>query len=211
MKRVAADLFYFPSLEFFSAIHGCDEVALFPKSTFRRNSYINRAEIRGANKVQRLSIPIQGRRPAIPQEELKINFQDKWQLDHLRSIQSAYGKAPFFEYYFPYFQRFLENPPESLWSLNRDILTVCLKLLQLPVKVAEYDELVDLSFENDLRGRIVSNESWQKRELYSPEPYFQLFGSDFEPNLSVMDLLFCMGPEAKLVISKSAEKTLNNR
>ncbi|MDN3205671.1 WbqC family protein [Algoriphagus sediminis] len=211
MAIVAADLFYFPNLEFFTAIYGFEEIALFPKAYFRRNSYINRTEIRGANKVQRLSIPIQGRRPAIPQEELMINFHEKWQLDHFRTIQSAYGKAPFFEHYFPYFQGFLENPPESLWNLNKGVLTVCLKLLGLSAKVAEYPTLHDFRPEKDLRGQISSNETWQKRGLYSPEPYFQLFGSDFEPNLSILDLLFCMGPEAKMIIESSAKKTLNNR
>ncbi len=211
MRRIGVDLPFFPNLEFFTAIHGYDELVLFPAQIFRRRSFINRMDIRGPNKVQRLSIPIQGRRPSIPESDLLINYQDKWVSDHLRSIQSAYGKAPFFEYYFPYVESLYESGVDSLWELNKQSLTLCLRLLQLSVKVAECKIEGDIPIESDIRGQISTNQDFSSRLFYRPHVYFQLFGSDFEPNLSVLDLLFCVGPEAKMIIQASVNKTLNNR
>ncbi|MHA7130071.1 WbqC family protein [Algoriphagus namhaensis] len=206
MTRIVTDLFYFPSLEYFSAILPYQEILLSRGDLFRRNSLINRTEILGPNKRQRLSIPIQGRRPRIPQGELKIDYSQKWVQSHLRSIQTAYGKAPFYEHYFPYFEAVLLSQPERLWDLNSQILTLCLRLLQISAKVAEVDREADLTEEVDIRGLITTQERFSERKYYHPIAYFQLFGVDFEPNLSILDLLFCMGPESNRILQYCAKK-----
>ena len=132
MKRVAVDLHYLPSLEFFAAIADAEELLIFPKDIYQRQSYLNRTRIRLANKVEVLSVPIVGRRPKLPMDQIRIDYSQKWQSVHLRGIQSAYGKAPFFEYYFPYFHEIFEMQEESLWVLNQKLLTICLKILRWP-------------------------------------------------------------------------------
>jgi hypothetical protein len=156
--------------------------------------------------VETLSIPVQGRRPKLPMEEIQIDYSQKWQVIHLRGIQSAYGKAPFFEYFYPYFEDVFAKKPASLWELNREMLTICLKLLQSPVKLVNSSLNTDLAGSLDIRQQIVPKTSFETREYYSPQSYSQLFGSDFEPNLSIIDLLFCEGPAAKKIISKSSKK-----
>ncbi|MBM3168112.1 MAG: WbqC family protein, partial [Bacteroidetes bacterium] len=61
MKPIAIDLFYLPNLEFFSVLRGQEEVLLFPQARYPRQSYTNRCQLRLANGVNTLSIPIQGR------------------------------------------------------------------------------------------------------------------------------------------------------
>jgi hypothetical protein len=58
----------------------------------------------------------------------------------------------------------------------------------------------------DIRRLISPSVHFSERDIYTPQTYFQLFGSDFESNLSVMDLLFCEGPASKSVLLKSAKK-----
>jgi len=203
---VAADLHYLPSLEFFACIAEADEVVFFPEDRYQRQSYFNRTRIRLANKVETLSVPIVGRRPRIPLKEIQIDQRQDWLKIHVRGIRSAYGKAPFFEYYFPYFEQVFEEQHASLWELNWRLLTLCLKLLGLPVKMraslaSESDEIL-----MDIRGCLVPSVPFSERNFYSPVPYFQLFGSDFDPNLSVLDLLFCEGTAAKSIILMSAKK-----
>ncbi|GAB2484109.1 WbqC family protein [Algoriphagus taiwanensis] len=206
MKRIAVDLHYLPTLEWFSAIIDAEEILLFLKDQYQRQSYYNRTRILLANKVETLSIPIQGRRPRLPLDQIKIDNSQKWQAVHLRGIQSAYGKAPFFEFFFPYFQPVFENQPESLWEFNSRLLTICLKLLQWPVKVSVGDTSA-LSLEiEDQRRHIAPSRPFSERNFYQPIAYPQLFGLDFEPNLSILDLLFCMGPEAGNVLKSSAKK-----
>jgi hypothetical protein len=206
LTRVAIDLHYLPTLEFFVSISGAEELLLFPRDRYQRQSFFNRTRILLANKVETLSIPIQGRRPRLPLSEVKIDYSQKWQSIHLRGIQSAYGKAPFFEYYFPYFQQVFEKGEESLWDFNLQLLTICLKLLRMPVKltVAEKESISVKVV--DIRGQIGPKRPFSDNSFYVPMAYPQLFGVDFEPNLSILDLLFCVGPEAQKVLLQSVKK-----
>jgi hypothetical protein len=203
MKSIAIDLHYLPNLEFFAAIEGVEEVLIFPQALYQRQSFLNRTQIRLANKVETLSVPVQGRRPKIPMEEVLIDYSQKWQAIHLRGIQSAYGKAPFFEYFYPYFETVFTQKPASLWELNREMLTICLRLLQSPAKLVNSSLDIDLAGSLDIRQEITPKTDFSARSHYEPVPYSQLFGLDFEPNLSVIDLLFCEGPAAKKIIAKS--------
>jgi len=138
--------------------------------------------------------------------EVKIDYGQKWQAIHLRGIQSAYGKAPFFEYFFPYFQPILERQHSILWDLNLQLLTICLKLLRRPVKITVLENKETIGEIVDLRGQIVPKGAFYNRSYYQATPYPQLFGLDFEPNLSILDLLFCVGPEAEKVLKQSLKK-----
>ncbi|WP_439490658.1 WbqC family protein [Algoriphagus sp.] len=205
-KIIAVDLHYFPNLEFFAAISGSDELLFFPEEIYQRQSFFNRVQIRLANKVGALSVPIKGRRPRLPLKDIKIDYSQNWLNTHLRSIQSAYGKAPFYEYYFPYFEQVFQKKPESLWELNWEILTICLSLLRMPAKMRVFDSSVEDPWSEDIRGQLVPSVPFSERDYYNASPYFQLFGLDFEPNLSILDLLFCEGPAAKEIVLKSVKK-----
>ena len=127
----------------------------------------------------------------------------KWKNIHLRGIQSAYGKAPFFEYFFPYLDNVYEKQLTFLFDHNIELLTVCLKLLQLDTKI---NVLFDANYTNDIldrRGIINAKEDFASRNIMTAFPYDQMFGVNFVPNLSVLDLLFCKGPESKDVLNQS--------
>ena len=206
MTRIAIDLHYLPSLEFFAAVAESDELLIFPKDQYQRQSYLNRTQIRLANKVETLSVPIIGRRPRLPLDLIRIDSSQKWQAIHLRGIQSAYGKAPFFEFFFPYIKDIIESEEESLFVLNRKLLTMCLRLLRVTVSISEFSEGEIPEGVLDIRGQIVPARPFSDRNFYDPAPYSQLFGVNFEPNLSILDLLFCKGPEATKIIGLSIKK-----
>jgi hypothetical protein len=206
MNRILVDLHYFPSLEFFAAIQGVDELIFFPEDIYQRQSYYNRTRIRLANKIETLSIPIVGRRPRVANERIRIDFTQDWKKIHLRGIQSGYGKAPFFEFYFPYFESLFSQKRESLWDLNWEILTICLKLIGSSAKMSVLEKSLNVTEILDIRGQISPSKQFSEQTFYQPEPYFQLFGLDFDPNLSILDLLFCEGPAAKSILLRSAKK-----
>ena len=206
LKRVAIDLHYLPNLEFFAALTDAEEILMFPKDPYQRQSYANRTQIRLANKVETLSIPIQGRRPRIAVDRVRIDYTQKWQSVHLRGMQSAYGKAPFFEYFFPYFEEILGSGEESLWNLNKNLLTICLKLLRRSARLTVSETELIPEDVLDIRGQIEPRKPFSLRNYYEPKPYTQLFGLDFEPNLSILDLLFCTGPEADKILRQSTKK-----
>jgi hypothetical protein len=206
VKRIAIDLQYLPGLEYFAAIRGVEEIFLLPKDRYQRQSFTNRTQVLLANKVQTLSIPIQGRRPRVALDEVRIDYTQNWVAVHLRGLQSAYGKAPFFEYFFPYIEAALLRQEPQLWTLNLNLLTICLKLLRWPVKLTVLNNDPLPADVVDLRGQIVPSSPFSERSFYTPMPYTQLFGADFVPNLSVMDLLFCTGTDADDLLQKSQKK-----
>ncbi|WP_215224478.1 WbqC family protein [Echinicola shivajiensis] len=202
-RELLVDLFYLPPIEFFAAIEGYDKIVLEKEGNYQKQTYRNRAAINLSNKVETLSIPVIGGNKKVKYNKVKIDYRQKWQNIHLRGIKSAYGKAPYFEYFYPYFEDIYKEQIGSLFELNHRLLTLCLKLLQIKVKVevsSIYEECPEME---DLRGKIVAKQSYEARDIYSPVPYNQLFGLDFAPNLSVIDLLFCEGPGSLELIRQS--------
>jgi hypothetical protein len=210
-KNTLIDLFYLPHLEFFVAILEQSELAIDIDGRYQKQSYRNRTSIRLANKVETLSIPVCNSRKNQAYKDVRIDYNQKWKNIHLRGIQSAYGKAPYFEYYFPYFQQVYDKNAAYLVDLNFELLTVCLSLLGLKINLISGITPEEQHNIRDIREMIQNKQDFSMRDVYHPYPYPQLFGVDFVPNLSILDLLFCMGPDSPDVLLKSQKKSLNKR
>lgn len=200
---ILTELFYLPHIEYFTAIDGHRILLLDDLELYQKQSFRNRTSVLLANKVEMLSVPVYEGNKKKPYKDIKIDYGQKWLNIHLRGIQSAYGKAPFFEYYFPYFEQVYSQKLPYLVELNVALLTVCLKLLRTDMEVKFLSETSESADYSDIRGLIKSKEGFETRDIYQSKPYTQLFGLDFVPNLSVIDLLFCEGPEAKSLIKVS--------
>ena len=98
-----------------------------------------------------------------------------------------------------------------IFDLNLDLLSFCLKCIrhtpQLSVTVS-YDKIVNESF-SDLRSVIQPKIPHSVRPIYQAVSYMQVFGNQFVPNLSVIDLLFCEGPRAGSLLLASRNQGLN--
>lgn len=200
---IITELFYLPSIEYFSAIWEEDVIYLDLEENYQKQTYRNRTQIQLANKTETLSIPVVGGNKKIKTSRIKIDHDQKWLNVHLRGIQSAYGKAPYFEYYFPYFEKVFAKKFDLLADMNLALLTVCLKMLQSKTQVQKLDERMANEGIRDIRGVVNAKKSYTERSIYRAIPYPQLFGLDFVPNLSIIDLLFCMGPESKSILIQS--------
>ncbi|GAB3664481.1 WbqC family protein [Echinicola sediminis] len=205
-RALLVDLFYLPPIEFFVAIDGADRIVVEKEDNYQKQTYRNRAHIRLANKVETLSIPVSGGNKKVRYKKVAIDYDQKWKNVHLRGIKSAYGKAPFFEFFFPYFEAVYQEQIDSLFEFNLKLLTLCLKLLQVKIEVTTSDQYERFPEMQDLRGQIVAKESFKARNIYRPVSYNQLFGLDFVPNLSIIDLLFCEGPRSKELIQQSKKR-----
>jgi hypothetical protein len=167
----------------------------FTKQTLRNRCYINTAQ-----GVQMLSIPVM-HHGQIQYQELKIEPNTNWQLLHWRAIQAAYGKAPYFQFYAPYFENFYSKPQLELWSFNKDLLLLCLKLVKLSVTITETLSWQKTIFSApDYRNALKNSEF--PTTLLQVVPYYQVFGVDFEKGLSIIDLLFNCGPDSKVILQK---------
>lgn len=204
-NTVITESHYLPSIEFFVNMVGRDILRIEHHEHFQKQTYRNRCYILGANKVQQLSIPIIKGNSKTIIKDLKIDNSQNWNNEHWRSIISAYGKAPFFEYFSSYFEPIFKKPSTFLVDFNHTLLTVCRDLLGMTFNI---ETTLDYEFEQpnevlDLRSVLSPKTSYAKRSFYEPNQYIQVFGKDFVPNLSIIDLLMNEGPNALNIVTNS--------
>jgi hypothetical protein len=206
-QSVLIDLQYLPSLEYFCHILPFDEVILEGNEHYVKQSYRNRCYLLGSNKTEMLVIPILHGNKKTLIKDVKIDYSQRWSINHWRTISAAYGKSPFFEYYSDYFIQVYEKKHKFLWEFNFDMLTICLKLLRVKKTISQtgnYEKNANLTV-FDARSTINPKKDLNKASFYNPEPYQQNFGNEFVPNLSIIDLLFCRGNQALEILKKSSQ------
>jgi hypothetical protein len=196
------DLQYLPCLEYFCAILKNDVIIIEANECFEKQSYRNRCRIQTTNKIDTLTVPVQNGNKKVLIRDLKIDYSQDWTRRHWGAIHSAYGKAPFFEFYSEFFKNIFDKKPDFLFDLNLEILTICLKLLRLEKKII-FTENYLKNVENEYRGLIHPKKYYELNNLYQPLAYRQNFGNEFDPNLSILDLLFCQGNQSLTVLKES--------
>jgi hypothetical protein len=199
------ELHYLPSIAYFSYLSVFEKAIIDLSDPYIKQTYRNRCKISGANKVEYLIIPVKKSNEK-KSFEIEIDYSQKWLNNHLRSLQSAYGKAPFFEYYAEGIFKVYRQQPRLLAELNKNLLTKCLEMLELQMEV-EFSYDFHKSAQNEVynaKNVIHPKKSLYKDPIFQPKKYFQVFGKDFEENLSVIDLIFCEGPRALEILKNSA-------
>lgn len=200
-RTLLIELHYLPCIQFFVYLASFEKTVIDLSAIYTKQTYRNRCRINGANKIEDLIIPVKKNK----HPHIAIDYGQKWHTKHLRAIQSAYGKAPFFEYYADELFEIFNKKQISLLDLNKELLTKCLEILDLDLEL-NYSELINLEGENqlyDARNEINPKNTISKNSIYMPESYFQVFGNNFVNNLSIIDLIFCEGPQARHFIQKS--------
>lgn len=196
------DLQYLPSLEYFCAILKNDEIFIEAYEYFEKQSYRNRCKILTTNRIDTLTVPVQNGNRKVLIQDVKIDYSQDWTRRHWGAIKAAYGKSPFFEFYSEYFKKTIDKKHDFLFDLNLELLTICLKFLRLEKKIIFTKKYYE-NVENDFRGLIHPKREFKQNNIYQPLAYRQNFGNEFEPDLSILDLLFCQGNQSLSVLKES--------
>ena len=200
------ELHYLPSLEYFCCLLPYEQIKLEGHEHFIKQTFRNRCYIQGANNVQMLNIPVVRGRSKTLMKDLKTDNRQTWRQQHRRSLKSAYGNAPFFEFYEPQLHRHYSKEAKFLVDFTLPLLTLCLEWVNIQpdiVWTGMYEKNPSEAI-SDLRSVISAKTHYTERPFYQPEPYPQVFGKNFAPNLSIVDLLSCEGPNAASVLRRSA-------
>ncbi len=156
----------------------------YSKQTLR-----NRCSIYGANGKIQLSIPVNrlyGKNTKT--SELLISYVEPWQQIHWRSIKSAYGRAPYFEYFEDKIEALYLEKHEYLFDFLKQVNQVVLDILKIQSPIIS---LESLNTEGQKRMDAFSKEKFYPNE----NKYYQIFEDrhGFIPNLSILDWIFHCG------------------
>lgn len=211
---------YIPWKGYFDIIGKVDLFIFHDDLQYTKNDWRNRNKIKSPNGLIWLTIPC-----GISEKRLicEVELKDKsWQKVHWEKIQSNYKKAPFFNHYKDFFEDFYLNKKwDYLSDLNQFLIKYISKNFlffktefsdsrEYDLKLKKADRLRELLLKvnaniyysgpsakdylsEDFLMQNNIETKWMEYNNY--KEYKQLFGS-FENNVSIIDLLFNVGPES---------------
>lgn len=191
------DLHCFPCISWIKLLIGKSSVVFIAYDEFQKRSFQNRYMVAGANGLLRLTIPIAGGREQKKKiGDVVIDYSTNWPLIHWRGLVSSYHKSPFFEYYAPNLQKLLFSGETNLMRFNLETLRWIFETLQLPINWTVSEFFTANAATLDQRRTISPSNYLAFNDIPRyPQVFEDRFG--FQPNLSILDLLFCMGPRAE--------------
>ncbi len=207
---LVVEIQYFPPVDVFKSLVKEQHIKIEQYEHFQKMSFRNRCIILGANGLAPLTVPIDGgREQKTLIRDVKIDNSQSWQRSHLRSLVSAYNKAPFIHYYISEIEALLTSNEKFLFDLNLRIFTFLIRSLNITVVIQFTSEFNSIYLDDrDMRNKILPKNFQKDKENWKPR-YFQVFEDrwGFQPNLSILDLLFCEGPNAANLITSAFKET----
>ena len=156
---------------------------------FIKKSIRNRCDIMNTNGRLSLSIPV-NRKTKTKISKIKISYAENWQKSHWKSIVSSYNSSPFFEYYKDKLKPYFLKEEEYLIDFNNNLQKEILALLKIKFKIT-YNSIYKRTGDfTDLRD----NNSIKINTIRYDQVFMEKH--KFINNLSIIDLLFNMGPES---------------
>ncbi len=201
---------YLAPVLYYCKLISFESVFIEQNSNYIKQTYRNRCIIGAANGPMVLSLPIEKIDVKQTDKDIRLSEHGNWRHLHWNAIISAYNSTPFFEYYKDDFLPFFEKKYTFLFDFNEALRELICELLSIDVQVS-YSQIYKTDFsenEYDFREIIHPKKSVEIDTNFTPKSYYQVFDTKFgfQPNLSIIDLLFNMGPESVIVLKDSCQK-----
>lgn len=222
---------YLPWLGYFDKLDQCDVFCLLDTVQYKKNEYQNRNRIKTDKGWQWLTVPVMYR---YPQRigEVETDPRVTWARKHLEALRTHYRKAPFYSLYMGRFHAFYQKKWRSLADLNVECVRLLLDLLELRKEVVSASQLPVSTDDPTLRlveicrslggdtylsgkdgAKYMDTELFRHHGIslcfqdFHHPVYSQLYGN-FEPYMSIVDLLFNCGPESLSILRKARREPI---
>jgi hypothetical protein len=198
MKLIIENQLFGPIISYVYLIRATD-VEIEQYETYQKMSYRNRFQLLSPHGVQNLSVPLVGGRDQKGRltAEIEVDYTGRWMAEQWRSFESWYNRSPFFFHYGPEVKAIFEERHVRLTDLAMASQRWILRQLgwngSLGLTSCWTDHYQQDSKIEDLRNKFLP----RNRQTFALRPYQQVFDQPFESNLSILDLLFNQGPQAR--------------
>jgi len=189
---------YLPNIEYFAILLKYKNIIIEQEETYPKQTYRNRGVILSANGKLDLSIPVKkvyGNNTKT--KVIQIINSNLWYTNHWRAISSAYSNSPFFLFYKDELEIFFKGKFNNLLDFNTKLTNELVNIIGANCKITYSKSFTKPNtIKNDFRFSVNPKNNSTIKNFKS---YNQVFSNkyDFIPNLSIIDLLFNLGPEAK--------------
>ena len=217
---------YLPWLGFFEQMYMSDVFVIYDDVQYDKQGWRNRNRIKTGNGVQWVTIPVNFKFKEFPlTNEVTIDNRMNWRKKHFLSIKQNYSKAPFYKDYIELVEEVYSREWQYLIDIDLYLITELANCLgmndkkivrssSLGVRGGRIERLTtmckifkaDIFYEGTAGGNYIDEKHFEEHGImvefqdYKHPVYKQLHG-DFVPYLSVIDLLFNIGPESLSVIA----------
>ena len=208
---------YFGPIQWYQKLNRFDRCIIEQYDSYQKQTFRNRCIIATANGPQVLTVPVEhetinNKQETIKTKDLRISDHNQWRRVHWNALVSAYSESPFFDYYVDDIRPFFEKKYAFLVDFNEEIRQTICGLIDIHPHV-EYSSFYSPPMqestiysphlqggaggESDFRD-VIHAKHPQPDPDFESRPYWQVFQHKigFRPNLSILDLLFNMGPES---------------
>jgi len=186
----------FPPLAYWVGLANSSEFAVDESLAWNHKIPANRLSLPGPNGLQQFSIPISGgRKVQSPFAELRFCSGSEWNVQLHKTVQTLYGKSPYYELLAHEWQEVISNPSPNFLTFFEAAFAWQWKRLGFPDSIRRVQNPAQA---NDLRA---TNWAMQQPDL---PVYTQVFAekNGFQPNVSSLDILFNIGPSAFSLLRK---------
>jgi hypothetical protein len=190
------------SVRLFAIYTKASQITIEAHENYQKRSARNRYTIITSQGLLSLSVPLtKGKNQQMPIREVTISYDENWTKNHISAVRSAYGKSAFFEFYFDEYASILQQEFKYLFDLNEAFLHFALRKIKLsiqPTHTQSYEHIVQDYC--DLRSK--NTDTLKIEDIKYTQVWVEKFA--FCPNVSILDLLFCEGPQSGAILQKMA-------
>lgn len=194
---------YFPIINYIKILFENTHIIFYSFEAYQKMSFRNRCIVAGSNGLINLSVPVEnGRNQKVPFKDIRISYKDGWQKQQWVTLLSCYNKSAFFEFYRDGLEKLFTGKIEFLFDLDLEILQWLKGVLQFTAEIVVLDDPAFLEQRaeiTDYRNRWLPKNYDQPALNTFAQRYYQVFEEriGFKQNLSILDLLFNEGPNAR--------------